>query len=64
MGKKGSHMLKPLNYQRLAGGVECPVGKPRETEVLRSEGTAGMNEAELNEGGFVVQSNEWLLDIL
>lgn len=58
MGEKGSRILKALNYQRLASGVGCPVGKPRETEVLGSEGTARMNAVEHNEGGCVVQSNE------
>lgn len=32
--------------------------KPLETEVLRSEGLARMNEVEHNERGFVVESNE------
>lgn len=32
--------------------------KPLETEVLRSEGLARMNEVEHNEQGFVVESNE------
>lgn len=37
---------------------EYPVVKPLETGELRSEGLAGMNEVEHNEGGFGAESNE------